>query len=478
MSVELTYYISLGLMLPKERRSNMPDILSSGLNKLSPSRVAEAIRAMRHTGISLYVHGGPGISKSSVALQTANEAGIAFIDVRLSQRAPEDIRGVPTVGEIDHMKGMIWFPPLEFPRDLDYEGIDTVENGSRLYRFFNPVGDNGIHYCTDPKIEVACLQDFSVEVNKSLNGFSVTLRDADGKIIEQPAQIQWKVTGETKAILALEEFNSAAPSVMAASYQLVLDRRLGDYIVPKGVMILAMGNRSGDRGVTFDLPKPVANRFIHIEMEFNWDDWFSWAVKANIHPDVLGFLSKWPAKTNCFDPDSPSPSFRTPRSWAFVSKLISQNPLPSAETLRALIAGALGDDGGAEFVQHRKFMAEMPNVSGILDGSVTKFSAKREFEIQIAYSVCVQMCHELRDRANKIERDYRGSPADFNRHPARRQWLIEADRGFGYAIDNFRPDVTIMAARMCTINHKLKFSSTHMPRFAEFCDQYREVLMS
>jgi MoxR-like ATPase len=57
---------------------------------------------------------------------------------------------------------------------------------------------------------------------------------------------------------------SAPPTVSAAAYQLILDRRLGDYVVPEGWVIFAAGNRQGDRGVTYSMPAPLANRFSHL----------------------------------------------------------------------------------------------------------------------------------------------------------------------------------------------------------------------
>ena len=76
-------------------------------------------------------------------------------------------------------------------------------------------------------------------------------------------------------ILFLDEITSAPPSVSAAAYQLILDRRLGDYEVPAGWAIFAAGNRQGDRGVTYTMPAPLANRFSHFEVESNIDDWVS-----------------------------------------------------------------------------------------------------------------------------------------------------------------------------------------------------------
>ena len=85
-----------------------------------------------------------------------------------------------------------------------------------------------------------------------------------------------------QGILFLDEITSAPPTVSAAAYQLILDRRLGDYIVPEGWVIFAAGNRQGDRGVTYSMPAPLANRFSHYELDVNLDDWVAWAYKNNI----------------------------------------------------------------------------------------------------------------------------------------------------------------------------------------------------
>ena len=74
-------------------------------------------------------------------------------------------------------------------------------------------------------------------------------------------------------VLFLDELNSAPPSVQAAAYQLVLNRKVGQYELPDNVRIVAAGNRETDRGFTFRMPSPLANRFRHINMDVNFEDW-------------------------------------------------------------------------------------------------------------------------------------------------------------------------------------------------------------
>ena len=103
-------------------------------------------------------------------------------------------------------------------------------------------------------------------------------------------------------VLFLDEMNSAAPSVQAAAYQLILNRRVGQYELPDNVLIVAAGNREADKGVVYRMPAPLANRFVHLEMKPEFDDWFEWAVANNISKDVVGYLTFSKKDLYDFDP--------------------------------------------------------------------------------------------------------------------------------------------------------------------------------
>ena len=124
-------------------------------------------------------------------------------------------------------------------------------------------------------------------------------------------------------VLFLDELNSAPPSVQAAAYQLILNGRIGQYELPKNVRIVAAGNRETDRGVTYRMPAPLANRFRHINMEVNFEDWSIWATDNKVHQDVIGYLTYSKADLFDFDPKTSSQSFATPRSWNFVSEILA-----------------------------------------------------------------------------------------------------------------------------------------------------------
>jgi hypothetical protein len=348
--------------------------------------------------------------------------------------------------------------------------------GTQVIRFFNPLGNNNVHYCTRPQITVQAVDrtHLATIVDSADDRFTVSLLDMTGQPVS--GMVQWQVQGPAEAILALEEFNSAPPSVMAAAYQLILDRRLGDYVVPAGVTLLAMGNRDKDRGVTYRLPKPLANRFIHLEMEPNVEDWCEWAISQRLHPDVVSYLMKFP--NNLLDRDfakKPPNSFASPRTWEFVAKIISQ-PNIASDVVRALVCGAIGDAIGNEFLLHRQFVADMPDIRGIFSGEITQFHATNpQYTTQIAYSLCLQLCYDLKARSDSINGKFR---SNVQRDMSTEQMLLwtEADRAIGYIIDNFQPEIAMM---MCKLAYtcKVKLSGLKMKRFRAFVERHRDLVM-
>ena len=103
-------------------------------------------------------------------------------------------------------------------------------------------------------------------------------------------------------LINLEELPSAVPMVQAALYQLVLDRKVGEYELPEGASLIACGNRESDRGVVHRMPTPLASRFVHLEIRVDAQDWCAWGAANGISPEVLFFVQLRPDLLHRFDP--------------------------------------------------------------------------------------------------------------------------------------------------------------------------------
>jgi len=172
-----------------------------------------------------------------------------------------------------------------------------------------------------------------------------------------------------KGILFLDELNTAAPMVQASAYQLILDRKIGEYTLPDGWSIVAAGNRESDRGVVFRMAAPLANRFVHLEMETSVDDWRSWAISADIDSSIVAFISHRPDALFAFNTQDDNRSFATPRTWEYVNEIISSSP--EEDLIMPMVSGAIGEELAASYLGFRAVAHELPDLDSILDGSAT-----------------------------------------------------------------------------------------------------------
>jgi MoxR-like ATPase len=163
-------------------------------------------------------------------------------------------------------------------------------------------------------------------------------------------------------ILFLDELNAAPGMVQAAFYQLVLDRKLGEYTLPDDWVVVAAGNRETDRAQTSRMPTPLRNRFVHLEFEVDMEVWSEWAIHADIRPEVIAFIRFRPQLLSLYDKDAHA--FASPRSWEFVSKILKSAPDPYIE--HELFSGAVGNPAATEFSGFLRMFRELPNIDAIL----------------------------------------------------------------------------------------------------------------
>jgi len=259
-------------------------------------------------------------------------------------------------------------------------------------------------------------------------------------------------------VLFLDELNSAAPSVQSAAYQLILNRRIGKYRLPDNVVMVAAGNRESDKGVTYRMPTPLANRFIHQEMKVDFASWQEWAVNNRIHKDVVGYLSFAKQDLYDFDAKSASRAFATPRSWTFVSQLLDESD--DNDTTTNLIAGTVGEGLAVKFMAHRKVASRMPNPADILSGKVKELQVK---EVSAMYSLVISMCYELKAAVETKVED--------------KKFHEMADNFLGYMMKNFETELTVMGARIALTTYDLPFLPTKLKNFDEFHQRFGKYIL-
>jgi len=200
---------------------------------------------------------------------------------------------------------------------------------------------------------------------------------------------------DSKGILFLDEINTAPPAVQASAYQLILDRKVGEYELPEGWSIVAAGNRENDRGVVYKMPPPLANRFVHFEMDVDFDDWKAWAYSAKIDSSVIGYLAYDKSMLFTFDATSNEKSFATPRSWEYVDSIIKSGI--DAELILDSISGAVGREAAVGYISFKKVMKDLPDLNTILDGTRTEIE---EEDSKVMMGLAIGLVNALLENSN------------------------------------------------------------------------------
>ncbi len=170
-------------------------------------------------------------------------------------------------------------------------------------------------------------------------------------------------------LLFLDEINGCTNAVSGVAYQIINDRRAGEHELKDNVVIVAAGNREGDRGVTNRMPTPLANRFTHAEVLPDVESWCDWAIRVGLPPIGVAFMQFRKPLLSTFDPSKPDKAFATPRTW---SKALRYFASPMPENIKqAAMAGAVGDGPAAEFWGFVDVWQKMTPIADIIKNPTT-----------------------------------------------------------------------------------------------------------
>lgn len=248
-----------------------------------------------------------------------------------------------------------------------------------------------------------------------LRGIPVANEDRTLAVWLKPKVFQMDAGEEVVNILFMDELSAASPSVQAAAYQIALDRTIGEHKLPDNCIVVAAGNRVTDKSVAYKMPKALANRLLHFEVESSFLSWKKWAIAQGIHEKVIGFLSFRPDYLFGFDSGNDDLAFATPRAWEMVSNVLN-HICPSIETAYPFIAGIIGTGMASEFQSWEKVWGQLPLVEEIFEGKFYPIPKSTD-ALYALISSMVSYAREHKDDERKIANSIKYAnelPADFS----------------------------------------------------------------
>lgn len=165
---------------------------------------------------------------------------------------------------------------------------------------------------------------------------------------------------EGQGVIFVDELPQASPSTMGGFSEAFLDHRIGKHVIPKDWNFAVAGNRQKDRADAHKVPTHIKDRMNEIQLEFNINDWIEWATKEEVHPATIAFAKYRPNLLDSFDPKLDTNC--TPRSVVQAAQHVDA----PKEIRFALLSGAIGEGPAAELEAMIRNFKELPDPDYIL----------------------------------------------------------------------------------------------------------------
>jgi MoxR-like ATPase len=168
--------------------------------------------------------------------------------------------------------------------------------------------------------------------------------------------------------LFLDELNACSHEVQKAFYSLIHERRIGEYTLPDGSIVIGAGNRAQDNAIVKPMSSALINRMIHVQLKVSHRDWLEWAASSGIHPLIIEYIQNRPDHL-WSEPPKTEETFSTPRSWHMLSDALHEyGPRLSDEWLEVLASGSLSPAHAVQFKAFFKQLRGKYQLASILKG--------------------------------------------------------------------------------------------------------------
>lgn len=279
----------------------------------------------------VFIWGAPGIGKSALVEQFAEEVGLPCVSLLGSQLAPEDIIGIPQIQD----DVSTFFPPRMIARKEPY-------------------------------------------------------------------------------VLFLDELNACSQEVQKAFYSLIYERRIGEYHLPEGSIVVGAGNRAQDSAIVKNMSSALVNRMFHVQLKADVRQWLAWAYRSGIHPWITDYISQRPDHLFSEPPKTEEP-YSTPRSWHMLSDALTEYGVGSRdipqEVLRMLAYGTISPSHAGMFLAYTKQLKNTHLLDEII-AQKARWPGKPE-ERDILYFLAQSFRAKLMQELPKSKQDISGNMLSF-----------------------------------------------------------------
>lgn len=211
-------------------------------------------------------------------------------------------------------------------------------------------------------------------------------------------------------VLFLDELNACSQEVQKAFYSLIHEKRIGEYHLPKGSIIIGAGNRSQDGAIVKTMSSALINRMFHVSLKANVEQWITWAYENHLHPWVIDYITQRPDHLFSEPPKTEEP-YSTPRSWHMLSDALKEYGAEvkelSSNTLKILAYGCISPNHAGMFLAYTKQLGNKHLLADIIKGEAKWPGRPEERDVLyfLAQSFRAHLLHGLPKNKQNMNKD-------------------------------------------------------------------------
>ena len=211
-------------------------------------------------------------------------------------------------------------------------------------------------------------------------------------------------------VLFLDELNACSQEVQKAFYSLIHERRIGEYHLPEGSIVIGAGNRAQDSAIVKTMSSALINRMFHVQLQADPTQWLNWAYEEGLHPWVINYITQRPDHLFSEPPKTEEP-YSTPRSWHMLSDALKEYHVETANIPEAMLKmityGCISASHAGMFLAFTKQLGNTHLLADIIKGEA-KWPAKpedRDVLYFLSQSFRAKLLHELPENKQNLGKD-------------------------------------------------------------------------
>lgn len=210
-------------------------------------------------------------------------------------------------------------------------------------------------------------------------------------------------------VLFLDELNACSQEVQKAFYSLIHEKRIGEYHLPNGSVVIGAGNRSQDGAIVKTMSTALINRMFHVQLVADPKQWLNWAYESSLHPWVIDYITERPDHLFSEPPKTEEP-YSTPRSWHMLSDALKEYGAGEKDVpekiLRVLAFGSVSSSHAGMFLAFVKQLGNKDLLGRIIKGEARFPSAPEERDVLyfVAQSFRAKLLLELPEDKQSISK--------------------------------------------------------------------------